>query len=377
MNKGKANLEKEKIEAYKKSLDQIAMIVITDSTGKVLEVNKNFERISEYTCSELIGSTHELFIPPSESFVKKVQSGQVWRGEIKNKSKTGRSFWLDATVTPLKNSREEINAYMVICFDITNKKQQEKTIKKQQQQIVEQARLSSLGEMAGGIAHEINNPLAVISATMKTIRKMITRNMVGTDDFNEALDDIDETVVRITNIVTGLKNISRDSTNDSFNTCKITDIINDVLPLCSAKFKNKEINLEVDIAKELEHLKINVMRVPMSQVLLNLLTNAYDEISDKNDEAKWIKIKAALTPGKDLSLEVTDSGKGIPQEIQPRIFQPFFTTKEVGKGTGLGLSLSHSIVKKHGGEFYINNESANTCFAIKLPTKQKDYNERT
>jgi PAS domain S-box-containing protein len=368
--------EKEKIGAYKKSLDQVAITALTDSKGTILDVNKNFELISEYTRSELIGQNHRIINSSHhpkdffESMWKKIKSGEVWRGEIKNKSKSGRTYWVETAIAPLKNSEGEINKYMAIRFDITNRKEQEETILRQQEQIVAQAKLSSLGEMAGGIAHEINNPLAVISSTMKTIRKMITKNMIGTDDFNEALDDIDDTVVRITKIVSGLRNVSRDTNDDSFDTCKISDVINDVLPLCSEKLKNHEVDLEVNMSKKMEEVDIHVMRVPLSQVLLNLITNAYDEITYKDYKHKWIRIEV-ISEGNEFTLKIIDSGNGIPIDIQEKMFQPFFTTKDVGKGTGLGLSLSHSIIKRHGGDFYIDNEYPNTCFVIKLPIIQE------
>ncbi len=368
--------EKEKIEAYKKTLDQVAITALTDEKGRIIEINKNFEKISSFSKEELIGQDHRIInssYHPREFFSEmwsKIKSGGVWRGEVRNKTKSGDFYWVETAIAPLKDSNGEINNFMAIQFDITNKKENEETILKQQEQIVSQAKLSSLGEMAGGIAHEINNPLAVISATMTTIRKMIAKNMEKTELFSEALRDIDETVVRITKIVSGLRNVSRDdASNDNFDNCSVEEVINDVLPLCSEKLKNHEIDLEVAVEESLTDLKVDMMRVQLSQVLLNLITNAYDEITVKDLEDKWIKIEATLS-NKNYIIKVSDSGNGIPDDIQEKMFQPFFTTKDIGKGTGLGLSLSYSIIKKHKGRFYVDNSVSNTCFVIELPVEQ-------
>jgi len=109
------------------------------------------------------------------------------------------------------------------------------------------------------------------------------------------------------------------------------------------------------------------MRVQLSQVLLNLLTNAFDEVLSKKE--MWVKISVENLEER-LVMKVTDSGTGIPKAVQEKIFLPFFTTKDVGKGTGLGLSLSRSIVNRHHGDFFIDNESLNTCFVVSIPIRQ-------
>jgi len=365
--------EMEKVEAYNNALDQVAITVVTDEQGKILDLNDKFEKISQYSRRELIGATHRLVnsnYHPKKFFEESwntIKSGKPWRGEIKNRSKNGAYYWLESAIVPIKNSHHEIQQFMAISFDISDRKKNESVIKNQQEQIVSQSKLLALGEMAGGIAHEINNPLAVISSSMSSIRKMIDKNMTDSQLFNEALNNIDLTTLRINKIITGLRNISRDASAEDFEDCVINDLLSDVLALCVDKFKAAGIDLQIMASHEVLTQKIPIMRVQLSQVILNLLINACDEVAVL--EKKWIHLYVENEKGQ-INFKVIDAGSGVPKDIQDKIFQPFFTTKDIGKGTGLGLSLSHSIMQKHNGDLYIDKNHSNTCFVVSIPDVQ-------
>lgn len=226
------------------------------------------------------------------------------------------------------------------------------------------SKMSALGEMAGGIAHEINNPLTIIGSINRIIRKSIEKGITEPSLFYKYCDDIDMTITRISKIISGLRTISRDGTNDDFAPAIITDIFNDALSICGEKFKSHGNELKIDLDEDVYQTVIDCRRVQLSQVFLNLLGNSYDAI-EKLPE-RWIKIECAKKDN-NLIIQFIDSGPGIPKNIQDKIFQPFFTTKEIGKGTGLGLSLSNSIIKSHGGVFAVDSNSPNTCFVITLP----------
>ena len=229
---------------------------------------------------------------------------------------------------------------------------------------IQAAKLASLGEMAGGIAHEINNPLAIISTNVANLRKAHEMGKLSETFLFRCLDKIQSTLDRIAKIIKGLRNVSREGEHFQPESVPALMLVEDVLGLCSEKFRNHGVALKtnVDDPKFPEHIYCD--HVQFSQIVINLLGNAYDAVADLDD--KWVELKMV---GKDdhTMVTVTDSGSGIDQDLQGKIFNPFFTSKPVGKGTGLGLSVSRSILEKHQGTLELDTESLHTRFVIRLP----------
>jgi C4-dicarboxylate-specific signal transduction histidine kinase len=269
----------------------------------------------------------------------------------------------------VRDDEENVIGRILVLKDISELKKKEDVINKQREQMIGSARLASLGEMAGGIAHEINNPLAAISATMKVVKKIFSRDEVDKEMIAECVEDIETTVQRIHKIVTGLRTISRSKSGDTLERTSAKDLLNDVLGLCSEKFKNSSVDLQIIDEIDLKNVKILCNRIPLSQVIINLLNNSFDAISGK--EKKWIKINFSIDD-EILFIKIIDCGNGIDEEKEYKIFQPFFTTKEIGKGTGVGLSLSKSLIEKQSGKLYIDHGSPNTCFVIEIPQREEN-----
>lgn len=233
-----------------------------------------------------------------------------------------------------------------------------------QDQAYRSKNLASLGEMAGGIAHEINNPLMIINGSVMVIERMRKKGTIDEEKLEKHLNTITKTVNRTASIIKGLKTLARDGTQDSKEIFQASELTDEVFTFLSGKIRQNNIKLTLNENDPNLQSAIVGQKVQLSQVLLNLISNSVDAIS--NQEDPWIKVEFAQNINF-LTIKIIDSGNGIPIEIQQKIFNPFFTTKEVGKGTGLGLSLCHTIMDKNNGNIYIDNNNPNTCFVIEIP----------
>jgi C4-dicarboxylate-specific signal transduction histidine kinase len=226
-------------------------------------------------------------------------------------------------------------------------------------------KMSALGQMAGGVAHEINNPLAIIKTCSEQLVDVAQDDPVDKPLLINMAQKIEKTTSRIAKIVQGLRSFSRDGSSDPFRSVQVRPLIEETLSFCAERMKNHGVRISVDCPQT--DLSFEGRATEISQVLLNLLHNADDAIAPLPD--RWIQVSASDAGG-NVEIRVTDSGGGISQEVQEKLFQPFFTTKEIGKGTGLGLSISLGIMQGHKGYLKIDRECPNTCFVLQLPKRQ-------
>lgn len=263
---------------------------------------------------------------------------------------------------PILDEQGRAQYLLGISEDVTDIKAANALIAEQQQALTQSSKLSALGEMAGGVAHEINNPLSIILGLASKIKILATRDGITSGPVFETSDHIVSVVGRISKIVKSLQSISRNAADDPLVPVPISKIMEDTLSLCRERFTYQGVELKIDdLASD---LMIPCRDSQISQVLINLLNNALDAVDSQ--ENAWIKVE--LKPGKDtLKIRVSNSGPCIPEVIREKIMQPFFTTKEVGKGTGLGLSISRSLIQQHGGTLTLCPASTHTCFVIELP----------
>ena len=230
----------------------------------------------------------------------------------------------------------------------------------QRMAMVNSSRLAALGEMSAGIAHEINNPLTVIEGK-STILLRLLKSSPEFENAEKHLKKISDMVYRISKIVAGLRAFSRDGSQELPSEFKVMKFFSDISDLCHSNLSHKQVKIEFLIDDP--QTKLFAREVQLSQVLINMINNSSDAIKDLDQ--KWIRVECIQRNDK-ITIAVTDSGPGIPPEIQKKMLQPFFTTKEVGKGTGLGLSISIGIVEAHGGTLTYCQSSPNTRFEITL-----------
>lgn len=234
-----------------------------------------------------------------------------------------------------------------------------------QAMLMQSERMAALGEMAGGVAHEINNPLAIIHGNVERLKVLAGNGQLDMPTLLKFSDRIGSTALRISKIVKSLRAFARDGEHDPFSKVPVHEVFEDLLELCRERLKYHEVELLVEPIPDDSILECRPIQI--GQVLLNLVNNAHDAVQSL--DTKWIHLRVRDS-GDWLEISVVDSGTGIPAELRHKILQPFFTTKELGKGTGLGLSVSKGIIESHGGTLTVDDTSPNTCFVICLPKRQ-------
>ena len=223
--------------------------------------------------------------------------------------------------------------------------------------------MSALGEMAGGMAHEINNPMGIIHARASDLIEVASESeTVPSQTVVATMEKIRNTATRVTKITMGLRKFARETRGDPAAETGVRQILDETLPFCMERLKQNSVELRV--APVEQSLRINCRPTEISQVLLNLLNNAVDAVEPLGE--KWVELQVK-SAGKEVEISVTDSGRGIPKHFRDKVGQPFFTTKQVGHGTGLGLSISRGIVEAHGGSLHLDAESEHTRFVVTLP----------
>jgi PAS domain S-box-containing protein len=244
-----------------------------------------------------------------------------------------------------------------ISNDITDDIKMRGDLEMERAKSIRNSKLASLGEMSAGIAHEINNPLAIISGSVELLSKFVN----NPEKYAAKIEAIRKSCDRIARIVTGLRKFSRSAEKNAFDNFNLCDIVKEALILTEAKSKRHGTPIEVDIP---DAVLIFCDEVEIEQVLINLFNNAVDAV--KNMSEKWVKVKL-YEEDELVVLRVTDSGPGIPENVRNKLFEPFFTTKRVGEGTGLGLSITKGILDEHKATISLLSDVPNTCFELRFP----------
>jgi signal transduction histidine kinase len=234
----------------------------------------------------------------------------------------------------------------------------------QQRKMIDSSRMAALGQMSQGIAHEINNPLAIIQLNLEQLGDSGSSGEVSAPNFRNSIERMTAATKRMAKITKGLLIFSHDASHDPSVVVRVEDIVADTVTLCGERFKAAGISLQVEDLPQ--NLEARCRPVEISQALLGLLMNAFD-VAQKSQE-KWVRLAVKPVAGA-VEFAVSDSGPGVPQKIRGKIFEPFFTTKAVGQGTGLGLSVSRGIAEGHQGSLVLVDQAAHTTFALRIPQR--------
>ena len=344
-------------------------IVITDRGGLVQRVNPAFTALTGYTAEEAIGRNLRELVKSGQhdaAFYRRlwttILAGHVWRGEITNRRKDGSLFIEEQTITPVRDEHGEIAHFVAIKQDITERKKLEK-------QLLRTQRLESVGRLASGIAHDLNNILAPMLMATPILREAIRDPAAG-----QIVDIINTNAQRGTAIIKQLLAFSR-GMEGRRTSLQLKSLLRDMELIIAETFPK---NIRVHLDMPPEPWLVTSDPTQLHQVLMNLCVNARDAMPPGGtltlglenvqvDPAFAATIPGAQ-PGRYVRLSVTDTGTGIAPQVLDKIYDPFFSTKEIGRGTGLGLSTVLGIVKNHQGFVQVKSElGRGTRFNVYLP----------
>lgn len=343
--------------------DLIFSISITDAV--FISLNPAFEKLTGWNREEWIGKPftdvihHDdlaLAVKVVEAIVRYEISSPC---ELRVLTKSG-DYLIGEFSTAPKFENGNISAVLGIVRDITERKKAEKEKEILSRQLLQSEKMAAIGQLAGGVAHEINNPLGIILGFSQSVMKRITEE----DQLFMPLQSIEREAKRCKNLVQDLLTFSRIGKTEK-EKCDINEVIKSSLSLIEAQVKIQPVELKKEFTENLPYILIS--RNQIQQIIVNLCNNAIDAMTKAGK--LFIRTMAASKNGTNyIEIQIEDTGTGIPKNLQAKIFEPFFTTKEIGKGTGLGLSVVYEIVQKHEGKIEFESyEGKGTIFKIFLP----------
>ena len=353
--------------------------ITTDLDGLVTGYNEEAQRILGYSPAEVIGKfkatqfhdaaelsrvAKKLAVelgtdvqPGLDTLFCKARAGSFDERQWTFIGKDGRRSQVRLNVTALLDSQGQAFGYMGIAKDLTEVLKIAEALNLERAKNLQNSKMASLGEMSAGVAHEINNPLLIISGSLD----LLHRYQGQPEKFAARVAGIREATERISKIVQSLRKFSQSGEKGTRSLHDLHLLLNEALLLTDAKLKKNAIQLEL---KTEGRAPIYCNEIEIEQVLVNLINNAADAVKDLPE--KWLRITVNQTADS-VVLLIQDSGSGIPLEIRDKVFEPFFTTKKIGEGTGLGLSIAKGILIEHQATIAIRPEEANTCFELCFP----------
>ena len=327
-------------------------VLAVDLEGRVESWNTQLEQLIGVPRHEAVGRKLEEVLPADlaaevDARAAHEHVSSIYKFHLRNRA--GRPLVVNISIAPLLGKSSERIGRLVLVEDISQRVRLE-------QQLIQNEKLTSLGLLAAGVAHEVNTPLAVISNYIQ----MLAKELPGDDARHKLIDKIIHQTFRASEIVNNLLNFSRTGAAE-FTKVDLNAVVEETLSLVSHPFKSAHVQVIKTLQKELPSVLGSSNR--LQQVFLNLFMNARDAMPSGG----MLEVRTAAHNGY-VEVEITDTGMGIPRENLIRIFDPFFTTKSSGRGTGLGLSVSYGIIKEHAGKVDVRSTPGKgTSFRMEFP----------
>jgi len=343
------------------------VFVLEKDTLKILDCNESVRTVYGFAFRDIIKRSFlDLFRKEDREVYRAKLTATRLINQAKQVTGSGREIYVDIRISPSGYPGRDV--LLVTTSDITKRLETE-------QQLIQASKMATLGEMATGIAHELNQPLSVMkTASSFMVRKLDHQEPIETKTLSTMLEKIDSNVDRATKIINHMRQFARKS-DLGLEPVSVNRVLENAFEIFSEQLKLRGIDVVWNARHHLPRVLANPSR--LEQVFINLLVNARDAIEEKwDDRSPGIGDKRITlitrAEKKDVVIEIHDTGAGIPESVADRIFEPFFTTKAVGKGTGLGLSISYGIIKESNGTIRAGaSADGDTCFTIKFPISDR------
>ena len=340
--------------------NSINPVQITDLNGRMIYVNNAFVKASGYNKEELIGKNPKIFSSGKQprkfwdKMWQTISSGKAWFGEVEDRRKNGEPYFTQLLISPILDDENKVTGYFGIHRDMSEKRTLE-------QQLINTQKMESIGTLAAGIAHEVGNPLASISAIVQVAQRSTKDEFII-----EKLGLVKNQITRISKIIRDLVDFSKPS-NFELQVTNINDCLREAVEITKVGTKAKNIDFMVKLNADVPRLPL--VSDQLEQVFVNILLNAVDAVNetDKPENEKHISVESYVVED-EVEITISDNGNGIAEENLNKIFEPFFTTKKPGKGTGLGLWVSYGIIKSFQGDLKVKSTiGEGTTFTINIP----------
>jgi len=343
------------------------VFVLDGKTLDILDCNESATAIYGFNKEEMLMTSFlNLFKENDrEEYASEIKSSNIVN-KAKHLRRDGQIIYVNIRISSSEYAGQEV--LLVTTSDITKRLTAE-------QQLIQASKMATLGEMATGVAHELNQPLSVIKTSSSFIIKKVLKNETIQDEILKTMaEEIDSHVDRASKIINHMREFGRKS-DVKKETVLVNEPLEKALEIFRQQLKLREINIVKELEKDLPPILADPNR--LEQVFINLLINARDAIEEKSGKTDQVCVTKEIFLGTSLkngmvNVEVKDTGTGIPKPILDKIFEPFFTTKNVGKGTGLGLSISYGILQDYGGRIKVETtEGESSTFIIQFPVLDK------
>jgi signal transduction histidine kinase len=332
-----------------------------NSTFKNMFAIDQFTSLNDLSISDLFGL--DAYNKINEQIISN-STELCHQGEFLIQGRYKNNFYVEYKLKPIEIDGQKLTAMFL--KDISDMKLSENIISEQAETLKRVSRLSDLGELSAGIAHEINNPLAIISGMADEVLFQLENDEdIDRSQLKFLGNKIIQNTERISKIIKGLRAFVRDGSTDPFREEKLSKILQESIDICQTSLAKKNIELRYNKEHLAKDILISCRAIQLEQVIVNIINNAKDAICDQ--EHAWIEIDSSLE--KDFcEITITDSGSGIPFPVQKKIFDTYYTTKSAGRGTGLGLSIARQIIEEHNGSISLDAHHHNTRFIIRIPS---------